>query len=262
MFQVIFIILGIVLLVIVLFLVVRYHNFKKYLLENFKTNSCCVYGKKRKGKDLTFQYVINHRNDYYYANISYGHKHKIVTLGDCSVEPNTYENFIHGDFVKIKRKFYEGKDIYFSDIGNSAPAQYDTLLHKKYPSLPAFHSLSGHLYDNRFHCNAQTLERIWKPIREQSDFFVFCRGTVKIFGLIFITYVITYDKYESAKQYLMPLKRLHFNKFSKADYERYKVVNGEIRKGYLINFRWNLHYDSRAYEKLIMKGRRRYYKKA
>jgi len=261
MFSTILFILGLVLLVIVLFLVFKYRRFRKYLLDNFKTNSCCVYGKKRKGKDLVFQYVIKARKDFYYANISYGGKYKIVTLGDCTVEPNTYENFIHGDFQKIKRTFYEGKDIYFSDIGNSAPSQYDSLLHRKYPSLPIFHSLSGHLYDNRFHCNAQTLERIWKPIREQADFFVYVRGTVKVLGLIFITYMTTYDKYESAKQYLTPLKKIHFNKFSKADYERYYAVNGDIRRGYIINFRWNLKYNTRAFENIILKGKRKYYKK-
>lgn len=256
----IFILLA-VLLVVFLVLFIQYKKFKKYLIKSFKNCCCMVYGPKGYGKDIVFQYVINNRKDFYYSNIPYGKKYKIISLADCSVEPNTYENFICGNYVKTKHKFYEGKDIYISDIGNIAPAQYDSILHKRYPSLPIFQSLSRHLYDSNFHCNAQSLERPWKPIREQSDFYVRCRGTKKLFGFIFITFVTTYEKYESAKKVLFPLKKIHFNKFAKADFQRYYAENGDIRNGYIINFKWNLKYDTRIFEKYLLKGRRKYYHK-
>lgn len=256
----VFVILGIVLLVLFLIAIIKYHSFKKHLLKGFANCSTCVYGKKRQGKDVLFSYVIKHRKEPYYANLDYGYKKlKTISLLDLTVSPNTYENLIAGEYTKIKRTFYEGVDYYISDIGNIAPSQYDALLHKKYPSLPIFQSLSGHLYDSRIHVNAQTLNRIWKPIREQADFFIRCRGTRKLFGFIFITFLTTYEKLESAEQCLYPLKKVHFNKFNKADLQRYYAVNGDIREGYIISFKWQHKYDSRAFEKLILKGKRKIY---
>ena len=82
------------------------------------------------------------------------------------------------------------------------------------------------------------------------------KRTYKIFGL-FITKFYTYDRYESAKQNLLPIKTRLLNKFSKAEADIYNATNGDIRKGYIFQFKHKLKYDTRAFEKILLKGKRK-----
>ena len=238
-------------------LFVKYTSFKRNVLWNFKHCNVIVAGKKGTGKDLVFQYVINHRKDFYYSNISYGGKHKIVSLHDVSVSPNTYNNFVDDKVVKIKRSFKEEKDVYISDIGIFLPSYMDSTLYKKFPSMPIYYALSRHLYNSNVHCNTQNIERGWKALREQADFFIITKRTFKLFGFIFVTKMYTYDRYESAKQNFLPIKKRILNKYSKAEYDLYNATHGDIRCGYLIQFRSQLKYDTRAFGSIILKGRKK-----
>lgn len=253
---IVFIIGGVVLFIILLVLIAKYLMFKRYVLNNFKTCNVIVAGKKGRGKDLLFQYVINHRKDYYYSNINYGGKKKIIKLHDVSCEPNTYLQLVNDKVVKQPHKFKDGKDIYLSDIGNFLPSYMDSKLYSLFPSMPLIYSLSRHLYNNNIHCNTQNIERGWKALREQADFFIQVKCTYKIFGLIFITKMVTYERYESAKQNLLPLKVRLLNKFSKAQFDLYNAQNGRIKVGFLIQFKHQLKYDTRAFEKILLKGKR------
>lgn len=255
---------GIVLILVIcllgiflIFTFIKYQFIKRYVLNNFKTCNVIVAGKKGRGKDLIFQYVINHRKDYYYSNISYGHKHKIVSLKDVSCEPNNYLKLINNDVVKQPHKFKDGKDIYLSDIGNFLPSYMDSTLYKLFPSMPLYYSLSRHLYNNNVHCNTQNIERGWKALREQADFFMVVKSTIKIFNFIFITKFNTYERYESAKQNLLPIKTRFLNKFSKANVDLYNAQNGVIKSGFFIQFKPQLKYDTRAFEKILLKGTRK-----
>lgn len=228
----------------------------KYVLDNFKTCNVIVAGKKGKGKDLLFQWVINKRKDFYYSNISYGGKKKIIQLKDVSTYPNDYNKLINNQVEKTKHLFKDSKDIYVSDIGNFLPSYMDSTLYRKFPSMPIFYSLSRHLYNSNVHCNTQNIERGWKALREQADFYIVVKKTRKIFNKIFITYFTTYDKYESAKQNLNPLKVRFMNKVSKAQYDLYCAQHGNIKNGYIIQFKSKLKYDTRAFEKILLKGKR------
>ena len=148
-------IVGLVLLTIFLF---KNHLVNKNLLWNFKHCNVIVAGKKGSGKDLLFQGIIHKRKDFYYSNISYGGKHKLVTLEDVSVKPNSYLNMVKNDIVKSPHMFKEGKDIYISDIGNFLPSYMDSKLYQLFPSMPIFYSLSRHLYNSNVHCNTQNIE--------------------------------------------------------------------------------------------------------
>jgi len=225
-------------------------------LWNFKHCNVIVAGKKGTGKDLLFQWVINKRKDFYYANIPYGHKHKVICIKDVSCMPNTYYNLIQNKVEKQPHLFKEKKDIYISDIGNFLPSYMDSLLYKYFPSMPLFYSLSRHLYNSNVHCNCQNIERGWKALREQADFYIQVKRTYRIFCL-FITKYYSYDRYESAKKNLLPIKTRLLNKFSKAEADKYRAENGEIKKGFIFQWKWRLHYDTRAFEKIMLKGRRK-----
>lgn len=226
------------------------------ILWHFKHGNVIVCGHKGKGKDLLFQWVINKRDDFYYSNISYGGSKKIISLKDISCSPNNYDSLINNQVVKTKHLFKEKKDIYVSDAGNFLPAQMDALLHRKYTSMPLFYSLSRHLYNNNVHMNTQSIERLWKIVREQGDFFVVCKRTYKL-PFFLVIKCITYDKYESCKNGLLPLKKRALNKQSKNQYDLFVSQNGDIRKCFVFIRKSKIHYDTRAFEKILLKGKRK-----
>lgn len=248
--------------ILIAVITIKYIFFKRYLLNNFKSCNVGVEGKKGRGKGLLFQWVINHRKETYYSNVSYSKKgdkrfKEIKSLKEVSCEPNYYENIVNDNIVKTPHKFIESKDIYIDDIGVFLPSYMDSTLYKKFPSMPILYALSRHLYNSNIHFNTQNIERGWKALREQADFYVSVKGTLKLFGFIFITKMVTYEKYESCKQHLLPLKSRFLNKFSKAQKDLYDAKNGVIKKGFIINFKWDLHYDTRIFEKKLLKGRRK-----
>ena len=253
----IFVIIGLCLLTFIgLVLIIKNSIVNRNTLWNFKHCNVIVAGKKGSGKDLVFQWVINKRKKYYYSNISYGGKHKIISLKEVSCMPNTYYTLINDKVEKQPHLFKEKCDIYISDIGNFLPSYMDSTLYKYFPSMPLYYSLSRHLYNNNVHCNTQNIERGWKALREQADFYLQVKRTYKL-GFLFITKYYSYDRYDSAKQNLLPIKTRLLNKYSKAEVDIYRATNGNIEKGYIFQFKWKLKYDTRAFEKILLKGRRK-----
>ena len=246
--------IGTIILIVLLF---KNHLTNANMLWHFKHCNVIVAGKKGSGKDLLFQGIINKRKKFYYSNISYGGKHKIITLKDVSVAPNTYLTMVNNDITKVPHTFKEKCDVYISDIGNFLPSYMDSKLYQLFPSMPLYYSLSRHLYNNNVHCNTQNIERGWKALREQADFYVQVKRTYKIFGLL-ITKYYSYDRYDSAVKNLLPIKTRMLNKYSKAEVDLYNAQNGDIRKGYFFQFKRKIKYDTRAFEKILLKGRRKY----
>lgn len=235
---------------------VKQSLFTRDIVRHFEKCNVVVAGKKGTGKDLVFNKVINKRKDSYYANIKYGGKCKVISLKAVSVAPNTYKDFVNENVTKISRTFKEGKDIYVSDGGIFLPSYMDAVLYKTYPSMPIYYALSRHLYNSNIHVNVQNYERLWKALREQSDYYVTCKKTIHVFG-IFFTKCITYDKLQSAMAGLLPIKSRLLNKYSRAEVDIYNSTNGEIRSGWVIQFKRNIYYDTRAFEKVVLKGRRK-----
>lgn len=251
-----------IILVIAFILFIKYFFFKRYVLNNFKSCNVIVAGKKGTGKDLVFNYVINKRKEPYYANISYSEHtgtrlYKKIGLKEVSCEPNDYNAFVNNKIEKTPHILKEGANIYVSDIGVFLPSYMDSKLYVKFPSMPIFYALSRHLYNTNIHCNTQNLERGWKALREQADYYVRCLRTYKVFGLL-ITKLITYDTYESARKGLLPLKSRFLNKYSRAEVDIYNASNGIIKTGHIIQRKSNIHYDTRAFEKICLKGPRKY----
>lgn len=251
--------------IIGLVLLIKHILFVRDFLWQFKHCNVIIYGKKGTGKDLVTNFVINRRKEPYYSNISYSENkddglYTEIKLKDVSCMPNTYESFVNDNLVQTEHKLYEGANIYISDIGVFLPSYMDNKLYVKFPSMPIFYALSRHLYDTNVHCNTQNLERAWKALREQADFYVRVRRTYKIFGWFF-TKVYTYENYESAKKNLMPIKTRFFNKYSKAEVDLYIAQNGEIKSGFIIQRKKNIHYNTRYFETKLLLGERKYFEK-
>ena len=243
-------------LLLALVLFIKHKLFMDNLYWHFKHVNVITFGKKGSGKDLVTDKVIRHRKEFYYANIPYSHEdYEVVKLKQVSCEPNNYENIVNDKIVKQPHQFKEGKDIYISDIGIYLPSYMDNKLYNKFPSMPILYALSRQLYNNNIHCNTQNLERGWKALREQADFYVRCKRTYKL-PFLLITSVVTYDKYDSAKKALEPIRSRMLNKYSKAEVDIYKAENGEIRKGLIFSLKRKVKYDSRYFEKVLLEGER------
>lgn len=260
--MIIIIIIGVIILTIILLVVfLKNHSTFKNMLWHFKRCNCVVAGKKGSGKDLLFQKIINKRKEEYYGNIPYGGYYNKLSLLDFNIKSEngeilTYNNFLDNKIFRSKRKFKEGADYYISDGGILLPSHMDSSLHKKYASLPIFYALSRHLYNANIHVNLQNFERLWKPLREQADFFIYVHRTIKL-PFILITIYSTYDKYQSAVNCLSTPKVRVLNKYSKAEIDIYKATNGDIRKGFIIQLKRNVKYNTRYFEKLLLKGKRK-----
>lgn len=226
---------------------------KRRIIRMFRENNVMVFGRRGKGKDLLFQEIIACRHEGYQANISYGYKQtRQINGNSLSVAPNTYEDFINGNITTIKKdESLERVDAYFSDAGTIFPSQMDSKLHREFPSLPIYYALSRHLYASNIHLNTQNLERVWKALREQADYFIQCRGVIHLpFMLIIRT--TEYDKYKSALAELLPVKGGGlFNSFKKAETAVYNATNGYIQDGYFIVWKRHIKYDTRAYHKIL-----------
>lgn len=248
-------ILFIVFLIILLYLVFSEISNVSYLKKRFENGNVIVYGQKGKGKDLLFQKVINKRkNKKYFSNIDYGKKYNAFDMTMIDLTPNTFENMIENNIIKINDPLgCENSDIYISDGGIYYPSQYDTLLNKKYRSLGLAYALSRHLWNNNIHVNTQALSRVWKLLREQADTYIKCRHTIKL-PFILVTFYTIYDKYASAENDIRPIKSRFRNKVSKAETDIYNGTNGIIKNGFIVQLKRSVKYDTRIFKKIIFES--------
>lgn len=252
MAKVITIILLISLSIFLLVILFKHFTTKKRIKTAFEVGSVMVSGRKRYGKDVLFQAVINWRKETYFGNIYYGGDYHHIEMKDLLLGDNDYKSFIDGKVTQCdKIEKLEGHDIYISDGGVYLPSQMDSYLHKIYPSFPITYALSGHMYNNGIHVNTQRLDRVWKALREQADYFVRMRKRCLKLPFFIVLFTTEYDKYESAVQELSPMKSTLFNKYSKAEKELYKAQHGFIKDGLIIVSKRSLHYDTRAFHKVI-----------
>lgn len=231
---------------------IKQRLFFKDMLWHFKKMNVVVAGKKGTGKDLVYQAIINARKEYYYTNLpgGYGGNYEHTSIKNISCEPNTYDDFIKEKVVKCKRRFKEKCDIYISDAGVYLPSNLDSVLYKRYPSLPIYYALSRQLANHNIHANVQVFSKLWKALREQADFYVIAKKTIKL-PFFIATKCITYEKLESAERELLPIKNRVMNKYSKAEVDQYNASNGVIRVGWVIQRKRAIKYDTRAFEKLL-----------
>lgn len=246
------VILLLALAIFLIFVLFKHFTTKARIKRAFIEGNVIVSGRKRYGKDILFQAVIKWRNEPYHANYNYGGQYTHIDLKELELTPNTYDNFINGNIEQVKKDdTLEKSDIYISDAGIYLPSQADSKLHKVYPSLPITYALTGHLFANGIHCNAQRLERIWKALREQADYFIRIRKRALKLPFFFVVFTTEYEKYESAKQELNPLGSRLFNKYSKAEMDKFKAENGFIKNGFVIVPKRYLKYDTRAFHEII-----------
>lgn len=241
----IIIILIISILLITILNTIHFNELKSF----FRLGNVIVFGSRGKGKDVLFN-TISNKDKFYYSNIPYTNKnHEIITIKDLELGDNTFNNLINNDFKKVNWKFKENTDFYLSDCGAFMPSQYDSTLHKIYPSFPITYAFSRHIGNHNIHCNSQNLERIWKALREQADTYIKCLGVIKLPFFLILKYRI-YDKYSSARNDIRPIKVGLLKNDSNIKIQNANV--GYIKESWIIVSKRKTKYNSRYFKEILI----------
>lgn len=234
--------------VVLLVLLIIWLTHGKRLVKKAMKESLIVYGAKGKGKSLLFSYMAKKCKNGYVSNVNLGGNCKVVNLDKISLIPNTYENTIKGNFYKIKKLPFENKPIFLDDCAVYLPNYADSQLKKFYPSMPIAYATWRHLYNAPIYLNCQTLGRTWKPLREQADTFIRCRGVIKLPFVLIVRFTY-YENQNSAENNLLPCSSRFLNKYSKAEVDQYNATNGYISNGFVFVRKNSITYDSRYFHK-------------
>lgn len=207
----------------------------------FKRHSVAIAGAKGSGKDILFGNVIaRSKNKYYISNTDYNIKRKkFIRLNlDKFMTGNRYDNFIRDKISPYVYPYPDNIDIYISDCGIYFPSQYNNELNKKYCEFPTFMSLSRQLGNCFVHTNAQSYNRVWDKIREQSDRFILCKGCIVV-GKLVIQRVYVYERRDTFESEIQPFRgkfTLDKEKREREYQERLKYENqhGSIKSKLLV----------------------------
>lgn len=287
--------IGALVLAVVAFLVVVISN------ATFRTRAGgngIIYGGRRRGKGLLLNAMIKADKTKPFVNVPYfktlDRERKVIIDGrtlketpykegdyyhtELLTDLNEYFNSIAplsiNDFVNgitetiVKNEKFEGRNVYVDDVNVYLPNWADNLLKKKYPSLPPFLAINGHLYDAYCLITTQDRERPYKILKElQTDTSI---KAVKTYGWSYIWQCIpvlnnfVYTKYiyhELPKSSdLLPFKAKGIaNETVKGAYltsgqatkEVYEATHGKIRYGFVLQLKRNLNYDTRYFHKVV-----------
>ncbi|NLB84530.1 MAG: hypothetical protein GX794_00200 [Acholeplasmataceae bacterium] len=287
--------LGALILAVVAFLVVVVSNatFRKRADGNG-----IIYGGRRKGKGLLLNAKIKADKTKPFVNVPYFKtldrkrgviidgktlKEKPYKEGDYyhtelltdldeyfnSIYPLTINDFINGIDTKIfKNEKFEGRNVYIDDVGVYLANWADTLLKRKYPSLPPFLAINGHLYNAYCLVTTQDRERPYKILKElQTDTSIKAiktRGWSWFWLCIPVLHNFVYTKYiyhELPKSSdMLPFKAKGVaNEAVKGAYltsgqatkEVYEATHGKIRYGFVLQLKRSLNYDTRYFHKIV-----------
>lgn len=244
--QWVFIIGLIIGLIALIVLIVRCVIGRAYL-KRVQQDSLIVFGKKGKGKTLLFSEMTRNEKKGYLSNTDFKRKKgELIEYKDITLSPNSWEKVLQGDYSVVDQKPWEGKAVYLDDAGIFLPNFADSELKKRYPSLPLAYAVWRHLYNAPIHINSQAVDRVYKLLREQADGFIRVRGCVRFLGLAFVrcTY---YDRIESARQELSPMGSRIFNKYSKAEVDKFRAEHGIVKDFLIFAPKWRNKYDSRYF---------------
>ena len=230
-----------------------------------------IYGGRGKGKGLLLNYIIRKDKTKPFCNVPYGGADLLPDISDYlnSISPLTIDNFINNDIEQItKNEKYEGRNVFIDDINVYLPNWSDSILKKRYPSLPSMLAINRHLYNAYCVITTQDRERPYKILKElQSDFSIKAiktHGWSFIWNCIPILHFFAYTKYIyhelpksadllpfSAKGLINETLKHGYLTSGQATKEVYDATNGIIRYGRVFQLKRNINYDTRYFHSIV-----------
>lgn len=268
-FPIMWLLTPLALMIIILLIKLSENRYSQYAHQNI-----IIFGGRGKGKGLLFQKAINMETQVL-SNIDYGKDCDVVSPSVYfeSISPNTFKEMIEGKHVQIElNKEWEGIPYYLDDTAVYFPNTEDTYLKKTYKSMNLFIVIQRHLYNSYTVINTQSLDRVYKNLRElQTDGYIKALGTygknehyiwnrlpiLRHFMMVKYRY---YENYDSAVNGLLPFEKLGIiNRTSEPLYtttasalkEQYEGQNGVIRDGMAWIGKKNINYNTRYFRELL-----------
>lgn len=257
-------------------IVVIFVKLKSLMFLQHARANIILFGGRGSGKSLTQQYLIfKDRDNKPMGNIDFGYNEVVSPYKFYEhISPNDSRRMINNTLVLVKKiKDYEGRNYYFDDTNSYAPNTEDAYLKKYYTSMSLFILIQRHLYNSYTVMNAQSLERMYKNLRElQLDGYVKALGhrgwgfvwsrlpVLRGFVRIKVRY---YSQYESALNGQLPFEKIGavnkglemggmgYTTSAEATKKMYEATNGMIKDFALWFHKKHLRYDTREYHKHI-----------
>lgn len=270
-FPIMWLITPLLLIIVVTLLKMAENNYRNYAHQNI-----IIFGGRGKGKGLLFQKAINLETQVL-SNIDYGKDCTVVSPSVYfeSIKPNTFKQMIEGKHTQVKlNPNWEKVPYYLDDTAVYFPNTEDSYLKQTYKSMNLFIVIQRHLYNSYTVINTQSLERVYKNLRElQTDGYIKALGTygkqehyiwnrlpiLRHFMAVKYRY---YENYDSAVNGLLPFEKLGLiNRTSEPLYtttasalkEQYEGQNGVIRDGIAWLGKKNINYNTRYFKQLLEK---------
>lgn len=245
-------------------------NSIKYL--NYAHSNVILFGGRGTGKSLNQQYLIFHEKTKPLGNIDFGYNDIVSPFKYYEhIRPNDARAMINNTLVIVKKiEAYESRAYYFDDTNSYAPNTEDAYLKKYYTSMSLFILIQRHLYNSYSVLNAQSLERMYKNLRElQLDGYIKSLS-LKGWGWFWLRLPIVrkyvrlnvryYSQYDSALAGKLPFEKLGilnrtlgvaYTTTPEALKKMYEAENGIIRDFALWLNKKHIKYDTREYHKHI-----------
>lgn len=254
-------------LIIMLYIKLKSMQFLSYAQANV-----ILFGGRGSGKSLTQQYLIIHEKNKPLGNIDFGYN-EIVSPFDYyeHIRPNDARAMINNQLTIVEKKHeYEKRSYYFDDTNAYAPNTEDAYLKKHYTAMSLFILIQRHLYGSYSVLNAQSLERMYKNLRElQLDGYIKSLGVrgwgwfwnkmpiIRKYARIKVRY---YSQYQSALNGKLPFEKLGiinatvgglYTTTPDALKKMYEAENGIIKDFAIWLRKDKIKYDTREYHKHI-----------
>lgn len=208
----------------------------EWLLDVFNKYSVSVFGATGTGKDLMFAHHIALADAPHYANLVYNKKTIIAPLALFEIKGMKHEDVLKRRIMPASNRIIDGLAYYISDGAIYIPNTDDARLKKENPGLHIYAALRRQLNNLQIHINAQTFERLYIIYREQSECFIWTRGTLDL-GDKLLVQTFTYDNERSAAARLFP---------SESSYR-----DGNVAERWFLIDKAELHYDTRFFRSIF-----------
>jgi hypothetical protein len=282
LFYSIFIILHIIIFVIAFWLLpIIYLIFAIWWLINklsilkvakLSTYNLIIFGGKGKGKSNIMAFMVYlQRKTNPLSSIPFGFSEVLdpKTYFE-SIAPNDYKNMITADIKQvIKNEKWEGRTYFDDDTGIRFPSHEDTSLKLKYKSMSLFIPIQRHLYNSNTILNVQSIDRVWKILRElQVDGYIkaisvqgwknFIWNSTPILKNLIRLKLRYYENHAAAESGMLPFEQtgladkaldgLHMSQ-GRALKEIYESSNGTIKDIVVWVKKSHIKYDTRGFHK-------------
>lgn len=266
----IFIWLPIIIIIALIIVFIAFLIFNSKFIKQAQGNGI-IYGGRGKGKGLLLNYLIHKDKTNPYCNVPYGKSTTLDNISEYlnSIKPLSIDDFVNGGFEHIEKfEKFEGRNVYIDDINVYLPNWADSLLKKKYDSMPPMLAINRHLYNAHMVITTQDRERPYKILKElQTDFSIKAIKTVGwgfIWNCVPILNNFVYTKYIyhelpkavdmlpfEAKGVVNEAIKGGILTAGQATKEVYEATNGKIAYGRVLQLKKHVKYDTRYFHKIV-----------